>query len=47
MGWSYLVPVVALCLLLEHVQDGAVLQSEHLLGDLVLIVPQLDCQLVG
>ena len=48
MDWGYLVPVVVLCLLLEHVQDDAVLQSECLLGGLVLlVVPQLEHLLVG
>ena len=46
-GLRSLVPVVALHLLCEHVQDGVVLQSEDLLGDLVLVVPQLEHQLVG
>ena len=48
MDWDYLLPVVALCLLIKHVQDGAVLQLECLLGDLVLLaVPQLEHLLVG
>ena len=48
MDLDYLVPVVVLCLQLEHVQGDVVLQSECLLGDLVLlVVPQLDYLLVG
>ena len=47
MDWGYLVPVVALHPLLEHVQYDVVLQSEHLMGDLVLVVPQLEHLLVG
>ena len=48
MDFDYLVPVVVLCLLLEHVQEDVVLQSEHLLGDLVLlVVPQQEHLLVG
>ena len=47
MDWGYLVPVVVLCLLLEHVQDDVVLQLECLMGDLVLVVPWLEHLLVG
>ena len=48
MDLDYLVPVVVLHLLLEHVQDDVVLQLEHLLGDLVLhVFPQLEHLLVG
>ena len=47
MDWGYLVPVVVLHLLLEHLQDDVVLQSDHLMGDLVPVVPQLEHLLVG
>ena len=46
MDCAYLVPVVVLHLLLERLQDDVVLQSECLMGDLVLVVPQLEQLLV-
>ena len=40
--------MVALLLLLKHIQGDVVLQSECLLGDLaLLVVPQLEHLLVG
>ena len=47
MDWGNLVPVVVLCLLLEHLQVDVVLQFECLMGDLVLVVPQLEHLQVG
>ena len=47
MDWGYLVPVVVLHLLPECLQVGVVLQSECLVGNLVLVVPQLEHLLVG
>ena len=47
MDWGYLVPVVDLDLLLGHLQVDVGLQLECLMGDLVLVVPQLEHLLLG